>query len=142
MYRKQTTATEGDPMLDPNDIRQARYALSLSQHELARRACVSRTALNQFEQGLYKAGPNFCRKLRDYFETAGIPFEVWLERPLGRRSVADRHQHPLAHNPAQALANTPDEADPLEGPTSNMPGPLEIAAGLALSLILGRRAGF
>lgn len=129
-------------MLDPNEIRQARYTLSLSQHELARRACVSRTALNQFEQGSYQAGPNFCRKLRDYFETKGIHLEELREPPPEGQPTAVGPRRPLVPDEAQAQAqaHATGERDS-EDAERAMPGPIEILVGVGLSLILGRRVG-
>jgi DNA-binding XRE family transcriptional regulator len=126
-------------MLDPNQIRQARYALSLSQHELARRASISRTALNQFERGNYNAGPNFCRKLRDYFETDGIHLEELAEPPADRQSTEQRPQSPLVYDATQT--HNIEVSHP-EDVGHDRLGPIEILLGVGLSLILGRRIGF
>lgn len=69
-------------MLDPNQIYFARQKLSLSQRELASRANVSRTALNQFEQGKYVPGANFSRKLLDFFETENVDISVRANNPI------------------------------------------------------------
>lgn len=128
-------------MLDPNQICEARYALSLSQHELARRARVSRTALNQFEQGTYQAGPSFCRKLRDYFEAEGIHLEALTEPQSERQPMAEVPHNQLAKDAAQARAGEQDEGIGSEGAEHATPGPIEILVGVGISLLLGRRIG-
>ena len=124
-------------MLYPDQICEARHTLSLSQHELARRACVSRTALNQFEQGNYPAGPNFCRKLRDYFEAEGIH----LEAVSDPQSSPSGHESPPARDAQKAHAGAPSDWSRPEGDEQRVPGTLEILIGVGLSLLLGRRIG-
>ncbi|WP_363331665.1 helix-turn-helix transcriptional regulator [Haliea sp.] len=124
-------------MLYPDQICEARHTLSLSQHELARRACVSRTALNQFERGNYLAGPNFSRKLRDYFEAEGIHLEALSKlqsRPSG-------HQSPPACDAQKARTVAPSDWNRPESAEQRVPGPFEILIGVGLSLLLGRRMG-
>lgn len=128
-------------MLDPNQICEARHELSLSQHELARRACVSRTALNQFEQGNYSAGPNFCRKLRDYFEAEGIELDAANGAPptLSATPVAP----PLVPKgaPLQPHILTSSDGGAVDAPETRLPRAIELVLGVGLSLILGRRIG-
>ncbi|WP_117319707.1 helix-turn-helix domain-containing protein [Chromatocurvus halotolerans] len=123
-------------MLDPDQIRQARHALSLSQHELARRARVSRTALNQFEQGKYQPGLHFCRKLLDYFETKGIHHEL-LSEP---QRATTGHWSALADDATNSHTAQNEEAGP-ECAEQEAPGAVAILIGLGLSLIIGRRIG-
>ena len=129
-------------MLDPNQIREARYALSLSQHELARRASVSRTALNQFEQRNYQAGPSFCRKLRDYFEREGIHLEVLPDSSPKRQPIAEAYHNRLVQGAAEVHTAGLDEATGPECTERVTLGPVEILVGVGLSLILGRKIGF
>ncbi|WP_158413429.1 helix-turn-helix domain-containing protein [Haliea salexigens] len=124
-------------MLYPDQICEARHTLSLSQHELARRACVSRTALNQFERGNYSAGPNFSRKLRDYFEAEGIHLEASSEPQTTK--VGDQGQ-PTGDATEARTAASSDWRRP-ESPSKRAPSPVEILIGVGLSLLLGRRIG-
>lgn len=125
-------------MLDPNQIRQAREALSLSQRELARRAGISRTALNQLEQGKVTPGPHFSRKLRDFFEVAGMGVTA-----PGRINTPQPAALVEATTSDEGIVEPEQETDPTleESEDDGLADGLVILLGLGLSLILGRRVG-
>ena len=125
-------------MLDPNQIRQAREALSLSQRELARRAGISRTGLNQLEQGKIMPGPHFSRKLRDFFERAGVEITA--------RVVTLTPPRPELTNPAQGRISKEDP-EHISTPTgdesddADLVGYVLVILSLGLSIALGRSVG-
>jgi transcriptional regulator with XRE-family HTH domain len=125
-------------MLNPNQISHAREALSLSQRELARRANISRTALNQFEQGKGVPGPYFSRKLRDYFEVAGVDIAARAETPQSPSATAENAACGglSAVEPDQRPATVPKADDEID-----LSGAILMLLGLGLSVLLGRRIG-
>lgn len=126
-------------MLDPNQIRFARTQLSLSQRELSRRANISRTALNQFEQGKYVPGAHFSRKLRDFFETHGVSLTMKADKRIATTRTLPQEAINLS------LSNTePDgpiytvEAEETDDTSA---GAVMLLLAFGLSLILGRKIG-
>lgn len=62
-------------MITPEQIRGARAMLGLTQAELAGRASISTTGLNNIERGMSDPKASTLRALQEALETAGIIFE-------------------------------------------------------------------
>ncbi len=64
-----------EPILSPAQVRAARAWLDWNQDTLAKKAKVSKTTLNRFEQGLSLLNSNTSVRIRKVLEEAGIRFQ-------------------------------------------------------------------
>jgi transcriptional regulator with XRE-family HTH domain len=95
-------------MITPEQIRGARAMLGLTQAELAKRAGISTTGLNNIERRGADSKASTLRAIREALESAGIEFTDG-DQPGVRLGKAGARGDPAASIPVENLTSENDE---------------------------------